>query len=88
MPAPECEARRDERHFPVSMSDPHNEMHHPSADVATARWRVQVLVTRLHAHRALEKPHSQHWHEKEADYVRRLAAAQVELDQIERIVAA
>jgi hypothetical protein len=42
---------------------------------------VEFLVAVLHAHRALDTPRSVHWHEKEMDLVRRLAHAQVELDQ-------
>lgn len=48
-----------------------------------ARTEVNRLVLFLAEHRALDAPHSEHWKRRDADYVRRLARAQVELEQLE-----
>jgi hypothetical protein len=47
------------------------------------RVRVEVLIAMLDEHRALDTPRSVHWYQREAEFVRRLAQAQVELDRCE-----
>jgi hypothetical protein len=61
----------------LSPTEHHNpEMWHP-------RVRVEVLIAMLEEHRALDTPRSVHWYQREAEFLRRLARAQVELDRSE-----
>jgi hypothetical protein len=53
---------------------------------SSPRERVEFLVDLLAAHRALEEPHSLHWHERERELVSALAFAQVALDEAESVV--
>jgi hypothetical protein len=43
-----------------------------------------MLLALLQEHRGLDTPRSLHWHQREAQFLRRLAEAQVALDQFER----
>ncbi len=52
------------------------EMWHP-------RVRVEVLIAMLEQHRALDTPRSVHWYQREAEFVKRLARAQVALERLE-----
>jgi hypothetical protein len=56
---------------------------HRDSNVWHPRVRVEVLIAMLQQHRALDTPRSAHWYQREAEFVRRLAQAQVELDQSE-----
>jgi hypothetical protein len=57
---------------------------HPEANLDHPRAKVELLLALLSAHRELERPRSRHWHERELELIRRLAAVQVELDAWQR----
>jgi hypothetical protein len=49
-----------------------------------ARWRVEFLLSLLDSHRQMLTRRDAEWQQKEADYVRQLAAAQVELERLDK----
>jgi flagellar biosynthesis chaperone FliJ len=51
-----------------------------------ARWRVSFLIALLQSHRRLPRKWGIEWQNKENDCIQRLAAAQVELERLERLV--
>jgi hypothetical protein len=50
-----------------------------------AHWRVNFLLCLLDSHRRLRFGTDTGWDEKEGEYLRRLAAAQADLDRAERL---
>lgn len=56
----------------------------PLSDRQSAFTKIEKLAAILQAHRALDTPRSTHWHEREREFVRRLAQAQIELERLEQ----
>jgi hypothetical protein len=61
-------------------------LYHPT-EQQQSRAEVHFLLWVLERHRALEKPRSLHWQEREAYLLRRLAQAQVKLDRAQDTAA-
>lgn len=54
------------------------------SDRQFAYSKIEKLAAILQAHRALDTPRSKHWHEREREFVKRLAQAQIELERLEQ----
>jgi hypothetical protein len=49
-----------------------------------ARWRVEFVLSLLDSHRGMLTKRDAEWKRKEADYLRQLAAAQIELERLDK----
>jgi hypothetical protein len=52
-----------------------------------ARWRVEFLLSLLDSHRRMLTKRDIDWQRREVDYIRQLATAQIELEQLDRYEA-
>ena len=49
-----------------------------------ARWRVEFVLSLLDSHRGMLTKRNAEWQQKETDYLKQLATAQIELEHLDK----